>query len=172
MATLHTAVTSELHGCNPEQLLGNVHLAADAGSKRADSENFHRAAYQIGGISFGMFSDGDVLLALDSALHEFAVPAVAPKNCDVNIHVSLVDQLPTPQRKPLFHSGGLWSLFEERRGQQDGYRLNFQRSFPVKRPTNRCGSTAISQPAISSSRGSSSRRIAPSIRSNIRSTKC
>jgi hypothetical protein len=136
MATLHTAVTSELHGYNPEQLLGKGKLASGTASKRGSSEKSvpHSVAYQIGGISFGMFSDGDVLLALDSALHEFAVPVIAPKNCDVNIRVSLVDQLSAPQRKPLFHSGGLWSLFEERRGQQDGYRLNFQRSFPGETP--------------------------------------
>jgi hypothetical protein len=136
MATLHTAVTSELHGCNPEELFANFRPPMDDGSQRADSEKSvsHSVAYQIGEISFGMFSDGNVLLALDSALHEFAAPAVAPKNCDVNIRVSLIDQLPIPQRKPLFHSGGLWSLFEERRDQQDGYRLNFQRSFPGETP--------------------------------------
>jgi hypothetical protein len=136
MATLHTAASCELHGCNPEQVLGNVHLAIDADLPRANSAQSasQSVAYQVGGISFGMFSDGGVLLALDSALQEFAVPAGALENCDVNIRVSLVDQLPAPQRNPLFHSGGLWSLFEERRDRQDGYRLNFQRSFPGETP--------------------------------------
>ncbi|MEQ1352634.1 MAG: hypothetical protein ABLT11_01370 [Candidatus Acidiferrum sp.] len=138
MATLLTAVSPELHGCNPEQLLGNAHLPTfiDSDSKRVSTAKniSHNVAYQIGGISFGMFSDGDVLLELDPALREFAVQPSTPGNCDVNIRVSLIDQLPTPQRQPLFHSGGLWSLFEERRDQQDGYRLNFQRSFPGESP--------------------------------------
>lgn len=144
MATLLTAVNSELHGCNPEQLLANVNLPAvtdhDSSWRARSTENIsNRVAYQIGGISFGMFSDGEVLLALDSALRDFEVPVAASEICDVNIRVSLVDQLPAPQRKPLFHSGGLWSLFEERRDQQDGdqqegYRLNFQRSFPGETP--------------------------------------
>jgi hypothetical protein len=138
MATLHTAVNSELHGCNPEQLLVNAHLPtvtdSDARWARDAKIISNTVAYQIGGISFGMSSDGDVLLALDPALREFAVQPSTPGNCDVNIRVSLVGQLPAPQRKPLFHSGGLWSLFEERREQQDGYRLNFQRSFPGETP--------------------------------------
>lgn len=138
MATLLTAVSPELHGCNHEHLLGNVHLptVTDGDSKCASTAKNISAnvSYQIGGISFGMFSDGDVLLELDPALRDFEVSSAAPENCDVNIRVSLVDQLPAPQPKPLFHSGGLWSLFEERRDQQDGYRLNFQRSFPGETP--------------------------------------
>lgn len=139
MATLLTAVSSELHGCNPEQLLANVNLPAvtdrDSSWRARSTENIsNRVAYQIGGISFGMFSDGEVLLALDSALRDFEVPVAPSEICDVNIRVSLVDELPTAQRQPLFHSGGLWSLFEERRDQQDGYRLNFQRSFPGETP--------------------------------------
>jgi hypothetical protein len=136
MATLLTAVSSELHGCNPEHLLGNVNLTTGFDPRRDESTESisHAVTYQIGGISFGMFSHGDVLLALDSALRDFEVPSAAPENCDVNIRVSLVDQLPAPQLKPLFHSGGLWSIFEERRDQQDGYRLNFQRSFPGETP--------------------------------------
>ena len=90
-----------------------------------------RMAYQIGGISFGMFSEGDVLLTLDPALRDFAV---YPGICDVHIRVSLVDRLPLPGRKPLFHSGGLWSLFEERLELRDGYRFNFLRSFPGETP--------------------------------------
>jgi hypothetical protein len=117
MATLQTAVTPELCGCNPEQLA------------------VARIAYRIGGISFGMFSDGDVSLALDPALRDFAVhPSGYSESCDVSIRVSLADELPSPQSKPLFHSGGLWSLFEERFEQHDGYRFNFQRSFPGETP--------------------------------------
>lgn len=117
MATLQTAVSPELCGCHPEQF------------------GMNRIAYQIGDISFGMFSGGDVLLALDPALRDFALhPATGPESCDVNIRVSLVDELPLPWQKPLFHSGGLWSLFEERLEQHDGYRFNFLRTFPGETP--------------------------------------
>jgi hypothetical protein len=93
-------------------------------------------AYQIGGISFGMIAEGNLELTLDPALRDFAVypPAAIADSCDVNMRVSLVDRLPNPVRKPLFHSGGLWSLFEERLDGQEGYRLNFQRSFPGETP--------------------------------------
>ncbi|HEY2351428.1 MAG TPA: hypothetical protein VGH83_02880 [Candidatus Acidoferrum sp.] len=82
-----------------------------------------------------MSSDGRVPLCLDPAVRPFAVSSgAASEKCDVNIHISLVDQLPVPKDQPLFHSGGLWSLFEERVKQPDGYRFNFQRSFPGETP--------------------------------------
>jgi hypothetical protein len=120
MATSQTPVCPEVLGWNPEQF------------------GTSRIAYQIAGISFGMFSDGCVLLALDPALRDFAVSpsttATSTESCHVNIRVSMVDKLPVPDGKPLFHSGGLWSLFEERFEQRDGYRLNFQRSFQGETP--------------------------------------
>ncbi len=93
----------------------------------------NQIAYEIGGISFGMISD-DVLLTLDPGVIEFAVEAGRFGNCDINIRVSFVNQLRAPERKPLFHSGGLWSLFEESFEGCEGYRLNFQRSFPGETP--------------------------------------
>jgi hypothetical protein len=92
-------------------------------------------AYKIGGISFGMFSGGDIPIALHPELRDFAVhPVSSNEICDINIRVSFVDKLPLPQRKPLFHSGSLWSLFEERLEGRDGYHLNFQRPFPGETP--------------------------------------
>jgi hypothetical protein len=136
MAPLQTAAPSEQSGCHPNQLGAargnrNLPIGAVSGNSRCAA----RVVFQIGGISFGMIPEGAVRLTLDPALHDFAIhPAAAPPSCDVNIGVSLVDRLPLPQRKALFHSGGLWSLFEECFEQQDGYRLNFQRSFRGETP--------------------------------------
>jgi hypothetical protein len=93
-----------------------------------------RVAYQIGGISFGMFSDDDVPLTLDRSLHDFVCKSLVSRRCDVNIRVSMVDSLPRPDRRPLFHSGGLWALFEETFNECAGYRLNFQRNLPGEMP--------------------------------------
>ena len=116
MANLNTLVLPELCAWNSEEI------------------GTSRAAYQIGGISFGMFSDDDVPLTLDPALRDFAVTPLFSENCDVNMRVSIVDSLPRPDRQPLFHSGGLWSLFEERLDECEGYRLNFQRNLPGELP--------------------------------------
>jgi hypothetical protein len=117
MATLQIPVAPEILACNPHQSAGSS-----------------RIAYEIGGISFGMFADRGVALTLDPGIRDFALNAEIAKKCDVNIHVSAIDKISTPRNKPLFHSGGLWSLFEERFDQHDGYRLNFQRSFPGETP--------------------------------------
>lgn len=116
MANLNTLVLPELCDWNSEQI----------GSSRV--------AYQIGGITFGMFSNDDVPLTLDPALHDFAVTPFLSEICDVNMRVSIVDSLPRPDGPPLFHSGGLWSLFEERLEGCEGYRLNFQRNLPGEMP--------------------------------------
>jgi hypothetical protein len=92
-------------------------------------------AYKIAGISFGITTDEKVGLTLDPESHDFALyPEVSPEICDVQISVSCVDKLPLPNRQPLFHSGGLWSLFEERVDDREGFRLNFQRPFPGEIP--------------------------------------
>jgi hypothetical protein len=84
-------------------------------------------AYRAGGISFGMFTDGGVSLGLDEGIRPFAV---APEDCDVQTHVSLVPRLSYPKHAPLFRSGGLWSLFEE----AEGYRFSFLRPFEGETP--------------------------------------
>jgi len=95
-----------------------------------------RLAYRIGGITFGMFSDDDTTaLTLEPSLRDFALnPCCFLAKCDVNIRVSFVDRLSVPDRQPLFHSGGLWSLFEQGVEGHDGYRLNFQRNLPGETP--------------------------------------
>lgn len=79
-----------------------------------------RLAYEIGGITFGLEAEGSVRLALDRELYPFAIP-VRPTPCDVNLTVSWVESLKAPISTPLFHSGGLWSLYAE----PSGYRFSF-----------------------------------------------
>jgi hypothetical protein len=84
-------------------------------------------AYRVGGVSFSMVSPSGVPLALDSELLDFETN---DHICDVNIQVSLVERLEPPQTKPLFHSGGLWSLFAE----PPGHRFSFLRPLPGETP--------------------------------------
>jgi hypothetical protein len=116
MANFDTLVLPELCDSNAEQIGTSV------------------LAYRIGGISFGMFSGDDAHLTLDPSLQDFAMNPFLPEACDVNMRVSSVDTLPCPDRSPLFHSSGLWSLFEESLDGCEGYRLNFQRNLPGEIP--------------------------------------
>lgn len=77
-----------------------------------------RLAYCIGGITFGLAAEGSLRLALDPELHPFSL---VPTHCDVNLQVSWADSLEVPTSTPLFHSGGLWSLYAE----PSGYRFSF-----------------------------------------------
>jgi hypothetical protein len=74
-----------------------------------------------------LIAEDDLLLTLDSELREFAVQA---GSSDVDLRISWSDCLEVPTSKPLFHSGGLWSLFAE----PDGYRFSFQSAFLGKTP--------------------------------------
>jgi hypothetical protein len=82
-----------------------------------------RLAYQIGGITFGLEAEGALLLALDRELHSFRIGENRTEQscCDVQLRVSWVDSLKAPVSAPLFHSGGLWSLYAE----SSGYRFSF-----------------------------------------------
>jgi hypothetical protein len=90
-------------------------------------------AYRIAGISFGIVSDGGVGVTLDPESRAFAV-STESEFCDINIAVSCVDKLSLPTREPIFHSGGIWSLLEERIDNRKGFRLNFQYPFPGETP--------------------------------------
>jgi hypothetical protein len=79
-------------------------------------------AFRIGGITFGLITDGDLPLMLDPELREFAVEAASS---DVELRVGWADSLEVPRSAPLFRSGGLWSLFAE----PEGYRFSFLSSF-------------------------------------------
>jgi len=75
-------------------------------------------AYRIGGITFGLHAEGELLLTPEKELRAFAVE---PGICDVNLQVAWADSLRVPTSTLLFHSGGLWSLFAE----PSGYRFSF-----------------------------------------------
>jgi hypothetical protein len=75
-------------------------------------------AYRIGGITFGLHAEGELLLTPDRELRAFAIE---PGLCDVNLQVAWADSLRVPNSTLLFHSGGLWSLFAE----PAGYRFSF-----------------------------------------------
>jgi hypothetical protein len=77
-----------------------------------------KAAYRVGGITFGLFSGADINPVLDHELRTFAVET---DSCDVEILVEWARDLKVPEGAPLFHSGGLWSVFEE----SSGYRFYF-----------------------------------------------
>ena len=75
-------------------------------------------AYRIGGITFGLHAEGDLLLTPERELRAFAVE---PGSSDVNLQVAWADSLRVPTSTLVFHSGGLWSLFAE----PTGYRFSF-----------------------------------------------
>jgi hypothetical protein len=72
-----------------------------------------RLAYRIGGITVGIFAPLEMQLALDREILPFCV---SPAQLDIRLDVNWVDDLSAPSCEPVFHSGGLWSLFEERGG--------------------------------------------------------
>lgn len=67
-------------------------------------------AYRIGGITFGLFSDSGLHLCLTEALSAFEVESNHP--CDVRIQIGRADRLETPDGKPTFDSGCLWTAYE------------------------------------------------------------
>jgi hypothetical protein len=77
-----------------------------------------RLSYRIGGITFGLEAEGELLLTSERELRAFAVEE-GP--CDVKLQVAWADSLRVPCSALLFHSGGLWSLFAE----ESGYRFSF-----------------------------------------------
>lgn len=83
-------------------------------------------AYSVGGISVGLFAQPGLQLALDPELFAFQV---SPENSDVWIEVDWTSEIAAPSGSPLFHSGGLWSLYEE----CGGYAFYF--STPLLGPT-------------------------------------
>ena len=81
-----------------------------------------RLAFRVGGTSFGLFSNDEIVMALDPGLRDFEVDEA---QSDIEIEVSWTDRLELPAGEPLFNSGGLWKLFAE----SGGYRFYFSTSF-------------------------------------------
>jgi hypothetical protein len=76
-----------------------------------------RIAFRVADISFNLSGD-DVRIALEPGLELFAS---APAADGVKIEVGWTDLPTPPSQELLFHSGGLWSAFEE----SGGYRFCF-----------------------------------------------
>jgi hypothetical protein len=88
----------------------------------AEASAASRIAMSIGGISFGVRSSGDLRLALEPALVEFASDNPF---CDVEIEAAWTDHLELPSTAPAFESGGLWSAFQE----DGGFSFYFQTAY-------------------------------------------
>jgi hypothetical protein len=89
-----------------------------------------RIALSIGGISLGMNSLGDLKLALESALLEFASGNPV---CDVEIAAAWTDHLELPTTAPAFQSGGLWSAYHEDGGFSFYFQTAYLGSAPYKK---------------------------------------
>lgn len=88
-----------------------------------------RLSFSIGGISFGLFAPASMDLALDPEMAPFRIGTAAP---DVRLDVDWADDLQMPDATPLFDSGGLWSLFEERGTYAFYFRTSFLGTTPYK----------------------------------------
>ncbi len=75
-------------------------------------------AIRVAGTVFGLFAEAGVDLALGQELAAFAVNADL---CDVRMTVNWTCEMNVPRRRPLFDSGGLWSVYRE----DGGYRFFF-----------------------------------------------
>lgn len=89
---------------------------------RATPPSAARIAYSIGGISVGLFAPPNMQIKLDNELMPFCVSS---EQFDIRLDVEWADHLARPADAPLFHSGGLWSLFEE----DEGFRFYFSTPF-------------------------------------------
>jgi adenylate kinase family enzyme len=108
-------------------LSAQTQFATSHSAAQLGAVGISRLAYGIGGITFGLSAANGMRMKLDDSLREFAVTRA---ECDVEIQVSLVPELRVPQQKPLFRSGGLWTLFAE----DEGFRLNFLRPHRMETP--------------------------------------
>jgi hypothetical protein len=95
-------------------VLQEIVVPADIGASKQSCTR-PRIAFRVGGTSFGLFPRTDIELALDPELRDFAI---APSSCDVRVGVSWTNDLAMPPGTPRFHSGGLWSVFDESGGHQ------------------------------------------------------
>jgi hypothetical protein len=89
---------------------------------RLGDDGMQRLAFSVGGTSIVISTDEEIQMALDPGLHDFAVE---PGAGDIQVRVGWTEELEVPQQSPLFHSGGLWQVFEE----PGGYRFYFSTPF-------------------------------------------
>jgi hypothetical protein len=89
-----------------------------------------RIAFRVGNVSFAVHSRGELRVALDPGLLEFACES---PRCDVDISVEFVEHLKMTRERPTFESGGLWSAFEEEGGTAFYFRTSYLGKDPYKR---------------------------------------
>jgi hypothetical protein len=86
-------------------------------------------AYRIGGITFGLFAESGMRLALEHELDDFAVGRA---DCDIRIQVGWAEKLEKPSCKASFDSGGLWSVYKVPGGHQFYFSTPFLGLSPYK----------------------------------------
>jgi hypothetical protein len=77
-----------------------------------------RIAVEIAGISLGLWCQRGMRAALDPEHKSFVVPGNTFETCDVELDISGSWQLPLPDARPCFSSGGLWAAYTQPTGTQ------------------------------------------------------
>jgi hypothetical protein len=75
-------------------------------------------AVEIGGISFGLWCERGMRVALDPEHKSFVLSGDASQTCDVELDICGTTQLSLPAAVPCFSSGGLWTAYTEPTGTQ------------------------------------------------------
>jgi len=70
-----------------------------------------RVSLEIGGLSFGMWCEPGMQVAIDKEHHPFLLPSSLRQPCDTELEAYFAHSLETPGGTPSFVSGGLWSAF-------------------------------------------------------------
>jgi hypothetical protein len=106
----------------------NSALESAAPARRAIGAS--RIAMNVGGISFGVSSPGDLRLVLDPGCLAFACDRPA---CDVEIEAAWTAELQIPEGAAAFQSGGLWSAYPEGDGLSFYFQTAYLGSAPYKK---------------------------------------
>lgn len=70
-----------------------------------------RVALELGGLSFGMWCEPGMPVAIDKEHDPFLLPSDSRLPCDIELEAYFAHSLETPSNSPSFVSGGLWSAF-------------------------------------------------------------
>ena len=70
-----------------------------------------RLGIEIGGISFGLWCEKGMPIALDREHAPFVIPKDLCPTCDIELDISWADEFELPVGSPSFASGGLWSAY-------------------------------------------------------------
>jgi hypothetical protein len=103
---------------------------AGSGESQAPLPGPHRIAYSVGGISFGVSSNGSIRLALDPGLAEFSVFKAL---CDIEFTAGWTNEIHPPSAVPAFASGGLWTAYREASGTSLYFSTQYLGEMPYKK---------------------------------------